>query len=96
MKANKPPIKSSLKDIATLYQDETIIKLFNDLVAIGTWPTPEKPVPDIKGEKQIIKRNADGTIAIDSVPLPEKPKYLKLLIYELLEISGNTKVAELI
>jgi len=85
----KPQVKSSLKDIGKLYQDMTIIQLFNDLVAIGTWPTPEKP-------KLEIKRNADGAIVIDSVPLLEKQMYLKYLIYELLEESGNTKIGEVI
>ena len=89
MKTKKSQQKthSMVKDVFKLYQNESIITLFNDLVAIGTWPTPEKP-------KIKINRTADGTIAIDTVPLPERPKYLKALVLELLAVAGELKIKE--
>ena len=56
-------------------------------MAIGTWPTPEKT-------KVELKRNANWDIAIDSVPLPEKSKYLKTLVNEMLELVSDLKVEQ--
>lgn len=50
MKTTKTPhsIQSFLNDIANLYKDESLTTLLNDLVAIGTWPTPERPKLKLK------------------------------------------------
>ncbi len=90
MKATKPPsqIKTALKDILSLYKNEQVDKLVNDLVAIGTWPTPEKPKVDLL-------KGADGTVAIDTVPLPERPKYLKAILFQLIEQAGDLKLGEI-
>ena len=35
--------QQKLSELTKLYTDSTLIELLNDTVAIGTWPTPEKP-----------------------------------------------------
>ncbi len=78
-----------IHDILKLYGEENIEKLFNDIVAIGTWPTPEKPTINIRWKK-------DGTIAVDLVPLPKKSLILGALVYELLSKRGNIKVSKIL
>lgn len=78
-------IQSNLKEIIKLYQDDSLNTLFNDLVAIGTWPTPE--TTNMKDSK--------STVAIDSVPLPEKTINLKKRIVTLIVISGDTPIKKL-
>ena len=83
MKTTETPIQKEFfqrkfEEIVKLYAYSPLQDLFNDMVAIGTWPTPEKP-----------KKVTKGSIAIDSVPLPEKPEKLKQLIKELIEIAKN-------
>ncbi len=44
---HKAEFRKLITKITTLYADSTIMVLLNDIVAIGTWPTPEKPKPEI-------------------------------------------------
>ena len=90
MKTTKPKqeIQDLLKNIGKLYQNESLISFYNELVAIGTWPTPEKPTLKLK-------RQSNGVLDT-TVPIPDRSLYLKVLIYELLEKIGNNKISEFI
>ena len=78
--------QEKLTEILNLYSDSPITPMLNDLVAIGTWPTPEKPQP----------LHPAGTVAIDTVPLPERPAKLKQLLHELIEKVDTAPLKKLI
>lgn len=80
----KQPINEKISEIVELYKDSVITELLNDLVAIGTWPTPEKPIA------------GSGSVAIETVPLPERPRKLKGLLEELIKKIGERKVGEVL
>ena len=58
----------NIEEILKLYGDSTLQDLHNDIVAIGSWPTPEKP------------NLRNRSVAIDTVPLPERPSALLKII----------------
>jgi hypothetical protein len=86
-------VSRKLFEIVKLYGESKIANLLNDLVAIGTWPTPESPFPD---EVRVSVRIGKGSVAIDTVPLPEKTKQLKEILSELIEISRNKTVKDVL
>ncbi|MBN2439941.1 MAG: hypothetical protein JXJ04_01290 [Spirochaetales bacterium] len=77
--------------IIELYGDETLPTLLNDLVAIGTWPEPEKP-----GVTKGSVKESGGSVAIDTVPLPDRPQELRELLTVLIEMTGNMKIRQLL
>jgi hypothetical protein len=77
-----------LKQITDLYGDTTLAELYNDLVAIGTVPTPDIPSPSF-----IVGKNV---VAIGTVPVPDIRKKLKKTIKKLLEISRESTIKELL
>jgi hypothetical protein len=79
-------VKIKINQILTLYSNVTLSELLNDLVAIGTWLTPEKPH---------VKRNKDDLVKT-TVPILEKPKELKRLLDELVKVVGERKVGEVL
>jgi hypothetical protein len=84
-------VRNKLSQILQIYQEATVTELLNDLVAIGTWPTPEKPGL----EKGAIKKSM-GSIWIDTVPIPDRPAYLKELLGEIVELTGKMKIKQII
>ncbi|MBN2347839.1 MAG: hypothetical protein JXJ22_03325 [Bacteroidales bacterium] len=72
----KELFKRKLEEIVKLYSVSTTVALINDIVAIGIWTTPEKA-----------KKVSKGSVAIDSVPLPEKSEKLRQLLDELIEVA---------
>ncbi|NOU20145.1 MAG: hypothetical protein HOO91_21530 [Bacteroidales bacterium] len=80
----KKPINEKNSKIVELYKDSSITELLNDLVATGTWPIPEKPI------------TGSRSVAIETVPLPERPRKLKGLLEELIREIGEKKVGEVL
>lgn len=81
-------ITKELGDILALSGDSPLSVLYDDLVAIGTVPTPDLPKPSF-----IVK--SKGSVAIDTVPLPEKRKRLKKILADLLKHSDETPIKKL-
>ena len=87
----KNAINHKIAEIIKLYSTSTIVVLLNDLAAIGTWPTPEQPAT-FKGAV----KTGGGSVAIDTVPLPERIKKLKGLLSGLVRVAGTRKVNRMI
>lgn len=83
-KTSKQIINEKLSEIVELYEDSGITEILNDLVAIGTWPQPEKP----KGTKE------EGIKSV--VPIPDRKKQLKKLLEEVIKEFGGRKVGSLV
>ncbi len=86
----KNEVSSNIKEILRLYENLPLTILINDIVAIGTWPTPEDPF----NEKGAAKKSK-GSVKIDTVPLPERPGKLKKILTGLIKTSIGKSVKEL-
>jgi hypothetical protein len=86
----KKVAKHKVTEILKLYKNSTISEMLNDLVAIGTWPTQEHPVT-VKCDA----KTGGGSVAIDTVPLPERTKKMKKIIEELIEVAGDRTIKSL-
>jgi hypothetical protein len=75
----KKEVNSSIKGILKLYEELPLMMMLNDIVAIGTWPTPEDPF----------------SVKINTVPLPDRPKKLKKILSELIAISKDSPIKKL-
>lgn len=84
----------SVAKIVDLYQDVPVQVVLNDLVAIGTWPTPERPQPQPVSVTS--PRPVHGSVAIDTVPLPERPMILKASLVDLFAIVGQEPLGTLV
>ncbi len=85
--------QSSLESILELYNNKTILQFYNDLVAIGTWPEPD--LISHSGGKNTQNKQQEESLKIDTVPIPDRPKKLRDLIFELLEKYRDTKINNL-
>jgi hypothetical protein len=78
-------VNKNIKEILNFYGEFHLSRLLNDLVAIGTWPTPEDSL-ESKGKTYDLK----GKLGIDTVPLPE----LKKILTRLMQIYGDKPLKE--
>jgi hypothetical protein len=84
-------IQIKINEILKLYKDASLSEMLNDLVAVGTWPTPERPLAD----KNMLVIKSGGSVAIDTVPLPERIKKLKAALKSLIKTAGDKKLTQL-
>lgn len=82
--------KNIISKILKLYNNTEIHELLNNVVAIGTWPTPENPA-----NKPLHKFRQSGSVSIDSVPLPERTIKLKKLLSCLITVSSKNNIKEI-
>jgi hypothetical protein len=87
----KKIINTQIAEVIKLYGNSSITALLNDLVAVGTWPTPEKPLT-LKGK---LTTKTGGMVAIDTVPLPERTKKLKEILSKLVKTAGDLSLEKL-
>jgi hypothetical protein len=80
-------LNKNIQEILLLYREFHLSRLLNDLVAIGTWPTPEN---SLKAKGKAI--DSKGKLKIDTVPLPE----LKKRLAKLLKICGDEPLKDLL